>query len=162
MITRHDLARQLSTFVRGESSLEELRRWMTQVLVPAEVPSPSEDRLLVARIAFLIEDESLNEDEHCALAGALSRVLQGPLPSERVLAAIPLLAKGERLHSVIQAVEAGKMTRTSFLSFVAESRLSTPVKQWLTRASTNQVRELSMALQCGALEKVERLLSERE
>lgn len=159
MITRNDVAHQLARLYRGEISPEELRRWMTPALVAAEVPSPLKDRLLVTRIAFLLEDESLTEEEHRALAGRLWSALQSAVPNERVLAVVPLLVKAERLRNIVSALQTGRMSRTSFLSFLTESRLPEPLRTWLTRASVRRLQELTLALERGALEDVESLLS---
>lgn len=131
---------------------------MSPILVASEVPASSADSPLITRIALLIEDESLTEAQHRVLARTLSHALGGPLSSERVLALIPLLAKAERFRDIVRAVQAGRMSRTAFLSFLAESRFPQAIKDWLTRAELSRVEDLASAVSAGAIERVESLL----
>lgn len=154
MISREDVACRIALFVSGENSLEELRNWLMPVVVTPETSAHPADWPLVTRIVMLLEDESLTEDQHRAVGRLVSRALESRLSNEHVILLLPVLAKADRLRRVSQAMEAGKMSQTAFLSFVAESRLPPSVKQWLSRARSDQVRHLSTALETGAIEVV--------
>ena len=156
--SRIGIARALGCFVRGENSLEELRRRMTPVFVRPDIPATPDDQPLTARIALLIEDDSISESQHRDVARLLVCALESGLPNERVIALMPLLAKVPRLRAIVQALDAEKLTRTSFLAFVGNSRLPQDVKQWLTHASIGRIHQLLQALDACALEDVESLL----
>lgn len=159
MFSREALARHLDLFASGESSLEELRRWMEPVLLEPEVPAPPADQPLLARVAMQIEDESASDEEHRATARLLARALSTNLSAARVLKLIPLIVAAPRIQQMLRAIQTGRATRTSFLSFVSESRLPDELRRWLRTASPDSINALITTLESGAIERAAAILA---
>jgi hypothetical protein len=132
------------------------------VFVSDEFPGPCCDELLLNRLMFLFEDESLPASAHVSNVGLIAEALESTLSNGRVLDLFPLLVGHRRLCAVVEKYRNGVLSRTSFLSFVSELRYSAELKAWLQKARPEDLGALCIALRDRDLTAVETMLTSVE
>jgi hypothetical protein len=114
--------------------------------VEPSFPGPEEDAALITRLSLLFEDDSISQDDHKDNATIIAAALASAFPSGRILELLPLLLARRRICAAVTNVTSGKISRTSFLSLIAESRLSAHVKRWLSEVQSRDIDLLCRAL----------------
>lgn len=142
-MTLAELVPLLERFVAAEIPLDQLRAALAPTLAsdPLDVArsdaepwarSPDEERLKW-RLVYLAESDT----DAVALRDLLSRVVRC-LGRTRSAAdtheMLPLLADQRRLATIVERHERGIISRTAFLSVLAEAGYPAHVKRWLERA----------------------------
>lgn len=156
--SRDVLAKHLLAMVRENTALAEFRLFLTPVFVENSFPGPQADMELVTRLMHLFEDDSLTEVEHRENARILGQALKSPLSNDRVVELLPLLVGRRRLCLVTSRLIQGKLSRTSFLSHLAQARMPLWLKQWLQSARDGQLEELCDALAEYDVERISKTL----
>lgn len=110
--------------------------------------SPDESRLFW-RLLHLFGEEGGEEPERAHAAHVVSCLASTGAPGA-TLELLPLLVDQDRLVEIVARHLAGVISRTGFLSVVAESGYPAHVKLWLGHASPTALAELASMLRNGA------------
>jgi hypothetical protein len=165
-----DLTTQLHRFADQEIGLVELQEWFMPILaadsldVEESDDSPwahaAEDTRLFWRLVYLFEAGG----EEASLRVAGERVV-ACLESTRDAAVtyelLPLLLDQDRLTTIITKHLSGTISRTGFLSVVAESGYPAHVKLWLEHAPAAALVRLADLLASGAYRDAAHMLERR-
>jgi hypothetical protein len=161
-VTLSELAHLLREFAAGALARDELQERFTPVLLadPLDVEesddlpwraSPRETQLLW-RLIYLFESDYPGETEHRQMAGRIVRCLESTRDAEATLEMLPLVLDQPRFCSIAGKYLAGVISRTGFLSVLAESGYPPHVKLWLEHAGPAAVERLCAWLGEGAYE----------
>ena len=151
-----DLLRQ---YLAGEVTLETVHAYLLPVLTAdslhvAESDSTAWDtdhqsERLFWRLVYVVEAEPA---DGAGLVAPLQRIL-GCLDTTRSAAStfelLPLLLDQPRFCSIVRKHEAGPISRTGFLSAIAESGYPEHIKLWLQHASSDALAVLCSRLESG-------------
>jgi hypothetical protein len=159
-VTLSELAHLLEEFAAGVLGRDELQERFTPVLLadPLDVEEcddlpwsarPRETQLLW-RLIYLFESDYPEEEEHRAMARRIVACLENTGNAEATLELLPLVLDQPRFCSIAGKHLAGVISRTAFLSVLAESAYPPHVKLWLEYASPAAVRLLCAWLEEGA------------
>ena len=143
-VTLAELTNRLRTFAAGTLSLAALQASFQPVFDadPLDVTlsdatpweQAPEDARLYWRLLHLFDGAAEAEEEHVrALAGNLVRAVEDA-GSATTLELLPLLLDQRRFCTIVQRHAAGVISRTGFLSVIAESGYPPHVKLWLEHA----------------------------
>lgn len=168
MANLYELAGRLDRFGAGELSREEIERWLSPILAsdPLDVEesesapwedAPDEERLFW-RLVFLLETASTPEDTQRALARRVVACLAGTGSPADTLELLPVIADQERFCSIAERLARGVISRTGFLSVIAESGYPPHMKLWLEHASARALELLCERLERGAYGEVARMV----
>jgi hypothetical protein len=146
-LSRAFASKYLSQLAQGVLDLDEMRRRFAPAITGGDLFGTGNEGDLIASVAFALEDESIDEEAHRLQAGRLAAALDSPLSNEEILVLLPLILGSPRLCSVLSKLEAGTVSRTGYLSFIAESPYGSEAKRWLLAASMPALRELGQMLQ---------------
>ncbi|HEX6058037.1 MAG TPA: hypothetical protein VFZ11_03380 [Gemmatimonadaceae bacterium] len=163
-----DLVTRLRSYADGTISRSELDAWLLPIFVadPLDVAqsdaagwerAPDETRLFW-RLAYLIDSAAGDEAETRRLVGRVVRCLERSRSAATTLELLPLVADQERLCRVVARHAQGIVSRTSFLSLVAESGYPPHVKLWLRHADGEALARLCARLAEGDYEVVAPML----
>ena len=155
-MTLAELADLLREFAVGDLALDELQERFTPVLLadPLHVEesddlpwraSPRETQLLW-RLIYLFESDPPGEDAQRALARRIVRCLESTGYAAATLELLPLVVDQPRFCSIATKYLHGVISRTGFLSVLAESGYPGHVKLWLEHASSGAVESLCIWL----------------
>lgn len=156
--TRSAAAERVRAVATGKETLDGLQRWLSAVFVSDEFPGPCHDEVLLNRLMFLFEDESVPASVHVTNAGLIAEALESALSNDRVLNLLPLLVGYRHLCGVVGKYRGGVISRTGFLSFVAELRYSAELRAWLQKARPEDLDALCTALRDHDVAAVETML----
>jgi len=168
-MTLADLAQRLDDFASSRTTQQELQRWFDALLAadslgversdsaPWDV-APDEARLFW-RLVYLFEadDEGEGDDEETARRRLARRVVDclartgSPAMTFELL---PVITDQERLCTIVGKHAHGIISRTGFLSVLAESGYPPHVKLWLERAAPEHLERLCDRLERGAYDEV--------
>lgn len=166
-----ELASRLRAYGEGALTGTELRAWLDAVLTadplgaesseagPWET-APDETRLFW-RLVYLFERdarEGSQEDGERRRARRIVRCLDDTGCAATTFEMLPLVDDQERLGTIVRKHLAGVISRTGFLSVVAESGYPSHVKLWLEHAGPGALAQLTDALQAGDYAGVTRAL----
>lgn len=151
-----DLVTRLRSYADGSISRSELEAWLLPIFAadPLDVTqsdpagwdrAPDETRLFW-RLAYLIETSDVDEQATRRLVGRVLQCLERTRSAATTLELLPLVGDQERLCLVVERHERGIVSRTGFLSLVAESGYPAHVKLWLQHADGEALARL-----CGRL-----------
>jgi hypothetical protein len=165
-----DLTTQLRRFTGGEISLPDLHEWFTPILIADSLDveesdgSPwehaAEDTRLFWRLVYLFEAGG----EEAPLRVAAERIvtcLESTLDASLTYELLPLILDQDRLTAIVTKHLSGTISRTGFLSVVAESGYPPHAKLWLERAPLGALRRLADLLAAGAYQDVALTLARR-
>jgi hypothetical protein len=162
-VSLQDLTLQLRRWTSGEIGLLELQEWLTPILsadsldVEESDDSPwehaAEDTRLFWRIVYLFEaggaEESLRLDAERIVA-----CLDSTRDASATYELLPIVLDQDRLATIVTKHLAGTISRTGFLSVVAESGYPPHAKLWLAHAPEPALRRLADRLAVGAYRDV--------
>lgn len=146
-LSRASASRYLSQLAQGVSDLGEIRRRFAPAITGRDSFSTGNEEDLIARVAFVLEDESIDLAAHRLQAGRLAAALDSRLSNEEILSLLPLILGSPRFCLVLSKLEAGTVSRTGYLSFIAESAYGDEAKRWLLAAPMPALRDLGQMLQ---------------
>jgi hypothetical protein len=146
-ITREHFEERIANFAAGGLTLEQLRHWLTPILLGEEAEVQDVDSALAARLTFLIEDDSIDESRHRVNARRIKRLLEEVDDNLSVLEILSVVTDQDRLCEILQKYQNGIISRTSFLSMISNSRYQPDVKEWLIGVERESLQALSRALE---------------
>lgn len=163
-----DLVTRLRAYADGSISRSELEAWLLPIYAadPLDVAQsdaagwerePDETRLFW-RLAYLIETSEGDDDATRRLVGRVLRCLERTRSAATTLDLLPILGDQERLCAVVERHGRGIVSRTGFLSLVAESGYPAHVKLWLRHAGADALARLCERLAEGSYDVVAPML----
>ena len=112
-----------------------------------------DDERLFWRLVYLVEDEGAGPE----LRDAVRRIvacLDDTRSAATTQELLPVILDAARFGAIVEKHRAGVVTRTSFLSVVAESGYPDHVKLWLQHASPVALERLCAQLHAGAYAEI--------
>jgi hypothetical protein len=158
---REDVAEQLALFAEGRITLSDLRRWFTPLLVAETVEAVEADNDLVFRLAFLFEDDSVEERTHRNHANRLSRAMRKVQSDNALIELLPVIVGQNRFCGIAQKYLHGTISRVGFLSAVSESSCSRRLKDWLVATDEAGLTFFCETLSAGEYEIVGSIIGGR-
>jgi hypothetical protein len=166
-VSLHDLTMQLRRWTGGEIGLLELQDWFVPILsadsldVEESDDSPwehaAEDTRLFWRLVYLFEtggdEEALRVDAERIVA-----CLDSTRDASATYELLPLVLDQDRLATIVTKHLAGTISRTGFLSVVAESGYPAHAKLWLAHASGPALDRLADRMADAAYQDVAQML----
>ncbi len=171
MPSLYDLAARLQAFAAGDLTREALDAWMAPVLAadPLDVEhsdaipwedAPDEERLFW-RLLYLVESSEPAEDDDATLrafAGRAVQCLASTASAADTLELLPIVGDQPRLCTIVERHARGLVSRTGFLSVLANSGYPPHAKLWLTHADGAALAGLCERLSVGDYGTVARML----
>ena len=159
-MTLADLAAQLRDFAVGATTREELQARLALVLAadPLDVSESDStpwdhahhDARLFWRLVYLFETEEDGEEaELRRLAGRVVDCLARTGSAATTFELLPMIADQERFCAIAAKHALGVISRTGFLSVVAESGYPAHLKLWLQHAGPDALARLCHRLATG-------------
>jgi hypothetical protein len=166
-VSLQDLTTQLRRFTSAEIGLVALQEWFNPILsadslnVEESDESPwlhaADDTRLFWRLVYLFEsggeEEALRVD-----AERIVTCLESTRDAAVTYELLPLILDQDRLTTIVTKHLSGTISRTGFLSVVAESGYPAHVKLWLERAPAQALLRLADLLSGGAYADAARAL----
>ncbi|MCC6930037.1 MAG: hypothetical protein IT359_13725 [Gemmatimonadaceae bacterium] len=115
----------------------------------------SDDQRLVRSISERVDVASGDDTRLLTLARDVRSLLDEASSNEAVELLLELIAERERVLGIIRKYAQGEITRTSFLSFVAEQRWPESVRHRMSALSAAGVMSLATALEAGDITQIE-------
>jgi hypothetical protein len=167
----YDLAARLQAFAAGELTREALDAWVLPVLAADpldiehqdDVPwedEPDEERLFW-RLLYLVESSEPTDEGETALRAAAGRAvacLSSTASPADTLELLPLVLDQPRLCTIVERHARGVISRTGFLSVLANAGYPPHAKLWLTHADPPALGRLCERLEAGDYAGVARML----
>ena len=158
---------QLRRWTKGEVSLLDLQDWLTPILsadsldVEESDDSPwehaAEDTRLFWRIVYLFEAGG-DEDALRLDAERIVACLDSTRDASATYELLPVVLDQDRLATIVTKHLAGTISRTGFLSVVAESGYPAHAKLWLANAPGQALGLLADRLAAGSYREVAAML----
>ena len=165
-----DLTTQLRRLSGGEICLAELQEWFTPILaadsldVEQSDESPwehaAEDTRLFWRLVYLFEAGGTEESMRVGAARIVA-CLESTRDASTTYELLPLVLDQDRLTTIVTKHLSGIISRTGFLSVVAESGYPAHAKLWLEHAPSAALTRLAELLTSGAYRDVVLTLERR-
>jgi hypothetical protein len=169
-VSLNDLAMQLRRWTGGEIGLPELQDWFVPILsadsldVEESDEGPwehaAEDTRLFWRLVYIFEaggdEEALRRDAERIVA-----CLDATRDASATYEMLPLVLDQDRLATIVTKHLAGTISRTGFLSVVAESGYPSHAKLWLAHAPAPALGRLADLMASGAYRDVALTLEQR-
>ena len=159
-MTLGELTQLLREFADGALARDQLQERFTPVMLSDPLAVEESDDLpwrasardtqLLWRLLYLFESDYPEEPEHRAMAGRIVRCLESTGAAEGTLELLPLVLDQPRLCSIAGKYRRGVISRTGFLSVLAESGYPPHVKLWLEYATPQAIERLCGWLETGA------------
>jgi hypothetical protein len=169
-VSLQDLATQLRRWTDGEIRLPDLQEWFVPILsadsldVEESDAGPwehaAEDTRLFWRLVYLFEAGG-DEETLCAAAKRILACLDSTRDASATYELLPLVLDQDRLATIVTKHLAGTISRTGFLSVVAESGYPAHAKLWLDRAPSDALRQLADHMAAGHYRDVGLMLERR-
>ncbi len=171
MPSLYDLAARLQAFAAGDLTREALDAWMAPVLAadPLDVEhsdaipwedAPDEERLFW-RLLYLVESSEPTDDDDDALralAGRAVQCLASTASAADTMELLPIVSDQPRLCTIVERHARGLVSRTGFLSVLANAGYPPHAKLWLTHADGAALAGLCERLGVGDYAAVARML----
>ena len=159
-MTLATLAEHLRAYATGELTREQLQRELAPVLAadPLDVAESDStpwdhahnDARLFWRLVYLFETEAADEEEELRrLAGRVVSCLSRTGSAATTFELLPVIADQERFCTIAAKHAHGVISRTGFLSVVAESGYPAHFKLWLQHAGPDALDRLCQRLAAG-------------
>lgn len=164
-----DLSTQLHRFSRDEITLVELQEWFTPILAADSLDveesdggpweHAANDTRLFWRLVYLYEAGGEVETLRVA-AERIVACLEATRDASVTYDLLPLVLDQDRLTTIVTKHLLGTISRTGFLSVVAESGYPPHVKLWLERASPDALSSLARRMGGSAYGEIARVLEQ--
>jgi hypothetical protein len=170
MPSLYDLAARLQDFAGGGLSREDLERWFTPILGAdsldimesdgAEWEHAPHEAQLFWRLIYEFESSDVPDDALRALAERTVRSLASTASAADTLELLPMLVDQHRFCAIVDRYADGIISRTGFLSVIANSGYPPHAKLWLEHAGLPAVRGLCAAMSEGRYAAVARAMEQ--
>ena len=164
---------RLDGYARGSVSAAELSRWIDGVLSADPLGAESsdaapwdaapDDTRLFWRLVYLFDveaDEAVDAAQR-RLAHRIVRCVETAGGAADVLELLPIVSDQDRFCAIVSKHVAGVITRTGFLSVLAESGYPDHAKLWLAHAAPEHLERLCARLSAGSYGVVARAFERR-
>ena len=163
-----ELCAILGEFAGGSLSLADVQRRLDPLLAsdsldieasdPARWDLGADEERLFWWLVYLIESESDDGDGPRRRMGRIVHCLDTTRSAADTYELLPLVFDQDRLQTIVAKHRAGIISRTGFLSVLAESRYPPHAKLWLEHADPGALTRLAELLAQGEYEVVARML----
>lgn len=172
MPSLYDLAAQLQAFAAGTLPRDALDAWVAPVMAadPLDVEhsdavpwedAPDEERLLW-RLLYLVDASDPAEEAESEalrrLAGRVLACLASTASPADTLELLPMLADQDRFCTIVARHAEGVVSRTGFLSVLANAGYPPHAKLWLAHADAAALAQLCERLTAGDYAHAARML----
>jgi len=156
------LTARLDRYARGSVSAAELARWLDRLLAadplgseatdPAPWDAAPDDARLFWRLVYLfdVEADAADDAAQRRLAHRVVRCVASAGGAAAALEILPVVVDQERFCAIVAKHLAGVISRTGFLSVLAESGYPEHVKLWLAHAAPAHLERLCARLAAGS------------
>lgn len=152
---RMAFARGLGAALSAPKPAQRVKDLLRGVLTTEPVAWESEDQRLVRGISERMDVASGDAIRLVTLARSVQSLLDNASSNEAVELLLELIAERERVLRILRKYAEGTITRTGFLSFVAEQRWPASVRRCVTALSSADIASLATALQAGDIPQLE-------
>jgi hypothetical protein len=149
VLHRDALLRELSRFLSREAPEDEFCAWLAALQLGDAEIEPT-DAALFSLVGNIYEDESLSVEQRITVLAQVAEVLREGMATLVIPYVVFLVARKERFCGVARKHISGVVSRTGWLSFVAESGLSEPWKRKLEAIDVVELAAICDALERGA------------
>lgn len=137
-----------------------VRALLDDVLISDPMNWESEQPHLVSAIVQRIDAVDNGSERLVDLARDLHRLLQDASSCERIQLLLEVVAERERVSGILGKYLVGTISRTGFLSFVAEQRWPDDIRRKVVDLETSDLSTLSTALYEADIPRLEALLTD--
>lgn len=163
-MTLAELAQLLESYAEGTLALSALQDALAPVLTADPLGAEASDATpwdrshhdarLFWRLVYLVETELDPGEAPRRVAARVVAALRETGNPELTFELLPLLVDQERLCTIVDRHARGLISRTGFLSVVAESGYPSHVKLWLEHAPVSALQGMCAGLARGAYTRV--------
>lgn len=168
MPSLYDLAARLRAYAEGELPRAGVERWLDAVLAADPLGAERDDgsawehgheeERLFWRLAYLVESSAEGDEVLRRTAGRIVGCLAGTASAADTFELLPIVLDQERLCAIVAKHGRGIISRTGFLSVLAESGYPPHAKLWLAHADGAALAALCDRLGAGDYGGVARTL----
>ena len=161
-----DLTSRLAGYARGSVTGDALSAWIGAVLAadplgaefsdPAPWDATPDDSRLFWRLVYLFDVEPADEAAQRRLAHRVVQCVESTGSAADALELLPVVVDQERFCAIVAKHVAGVISRTGFLSVLAESGYPEHAKLWLAHAEPAHLARLCARLVDGSYRAVVR------
>lgn len=155
---RKSFAGRLEAALLAPQPAQRVSSVIGEVLTEEPSVTESEDQRLVRRISERVDVASADSARLLRLARDVQDLLDGTSSAEAVERLLELVAERARVLEIARKHAQGAITRTSFLSFVAEQRWPESVRRRMAALSPADLASLVAALEGNEIARLETLL----
>ena len=163
-VSLSELAQLLAQYAAGAVTLESVQQTLTPVLLAdplgaehgdsAPWDTEHQETRLFWRLVYLVESEIADGDGPRRLVGHIVGCLANTRSAETTYELFPLLVDQERFCVIVGKHRSGIISRTGFLSVLAESGYPDHIKLWLQHAPPAALARLCARLHAGEYQDV--------
>lgn len=163
-MTLAELAQLLESYSTGDLTLPALQEALAPVLTADPLGAEATDSTpwdrshhdarLFWRLVYLVETELDPGEAPRRVAGRVVAALRETRSAELTFELLPIVVDAERLCTIVDRHARGLISRTGFLSVVAESGYPGHVKLWLEHATTGALVRMCRGLARGEYARV--------
>jgi len=140
------LEQQLAAVDADPTSVTALRAWVRDILIGDDVEMDAQVEPLILAVVERLDLASGNDTELIEVARQLHALLRGVEDEELAKALVPLAQDRANIMDVLRKAVKGQVSRTGWLSYVAEQHWSAPVKKALAVLDGPRLTHLLNAL----------------
>src|SRR6266487_3164240 len=145
-VNRSALEKQLAAVDADPSAAAALRAWVRDVVIGDDIELDSQVEPLILAAVERLDLASANDTDLIEVARQLHALLRGVEDEDLAKALVPLAEDRANVTDVLRKVVKGHISRTGWLSYVAEQHWSAPVKKALAEADGPRLTQLLNAL----------------
>ena len=155
---RAALARGLGAALAAPEPAQRVNDVLRAVLATEPVASEAAEQRLMRSISERIDVASGDASRLLLLARNIHTLLDAASSNEVVELLLELVAERERVRGILSKYAAGTITRTGFLSFIAEQRWPESVRRRIAALSPGDIQGVVTALDEGDITRLETLI----
>ncbi len=155
---RVGLARGLGAALAAPEPAQRVNDVLRAVLTTEPVASESDEQRLMRSVSERIDVASGDASRLVLLARNVHALLDAASSNDVVEVLLELVAERERVLGILRKYAAGTITRTGFLSFIAEQRWPESVRRCIAALSPGDIEGVVNALDEGDITRLETLI----
>ena len=159
MPDRVTFARGLGAALAAPEPAQGVNDFLRAVLTTEPVVWESAEQRLMRSITERIDVASGDAARLVRLARNVQALLEAASSNEVVELLLELVAERERVHDIFRKYANGTITRTGFLSFIAEQRWPENLRRHIAALSAKDTEAVVHALDEGDIERLEALIA---
>lgn len=148
----------LRSALASPEPVKRVQELLRDILTTEPAAGPPCEGEVVRRIAERMDASNGTARRLVALAKDVERLIEGSESCTNVETLFEVFVERERTAGIVSKFVNGPITRTGFLSFIAEQPWSSDIRARVAELSTDDLRVLAAALQEPDIKTVERLL----